>query len=108
MRMIGKRRPDCWSCARANSLGLNPKAFPGGVPFDERGRPFSGTSCASQATGSSELIPCIRPQIREAALAGHPCPNTAGHLLPTLLLMVLLKSPPPALLKYSKIVVLAC
>src|SRR5262249_22548443 len=77
------------------------KRFPA-APFDERGRPFSGTSCASQATVSSELIPRIRPQIREVGLAGHPCPHTGGHLFSILLLMGLQKPPPPVLRNIPK------
>ena len=40
-------------------------SFPSGVPSDARRLPFSYTACVSQASGSSELIPCIRLQTRE-------------------------------------------
>src|SRR6516162_10308871 len=40
-------------------------SFPSGVPSDARRWPFSYTACVSQASGSSELIPCIRLQTRE-------------------------------------------
>src|SRR6516225_3705295 len=40
-------------------------SFPSGVPSDARRWPFSYTACVSQASGSSELIPCTRLQTRE-------------------------------------------
>src|SRR5215469_5377854 len=43
-------------------------SFPSGGPFDARRWPFSDTACVSQAKECLELIPRIRPQIREIAL----------------------------------------
>jgi len=43
-------------------------SFPSGGPFDARRSPFSDTACVSQAKECPELIPRIRPQIREKAL----------------------------------------
>src|SRR6516225_12193378 len=42
-------------------------SFPSGRPFDARRWPFSDTACVSQAKECPELIPRIRPQIREIA-----------------------------------------
>src|SRR5215469_12116376 len=53
-------------------------SFPNAAPFDARRSPFSGTACVSQASGPSQLIPCIRPQTREIASV-HSNPQTQGH-----------------------------
>src|SRR6516225_3514764 len=42
-------------------------SFPSGGPFDARRWPFSDTACVSQTKQCPELIPRIRPQIREIA-----------------------------------------
>ena len=49
------------------SVPANPFS-PNAAPFDARGSPFSYTASVSQASGQSELIPCIRPQTREIEL----------------------------------------
>jgi hypothetical protein len=47
----------------------------------------TGAPPISALKNSKGAICEIKPQIREVALAGYPCPHTAGHLLSTLLLM---------------------
>ena len=50
---------------RGNFMSVN--FFPSGAPYHARDWPFSDISCVSRAN-RSELIPCIRLQIREIAL----------------------------------------
>ena len=53
-------------------IARDPNLSPSGPLFENRCEPGRGTLGASRANGSSELIPSIRPQIREIASPGYP------------------------------------
>ena len=73
----------CSALAQAHREVLSP-SFPGGAPCDARHWPFSDTAYVSQTKECPELIPRIRPQIREIALTD-PNPQRRALYLSSLL-----------------------